>query len=215
MNADEKREKMVERVRHFFAKAASTDFPEEAEAFESRALRLMAEYEIAERELRDAGDYQSDIIDLTHFGRGGKGAAALACWLADGFGAYGVLWSVGDGKAGRVKITGTPSQLEQLNLLLDHLLPQLRADLTRDKPRSRMSYSLGWAQRVSERVKAAQVQVYSDCQALVPTNTEAQRAYEEENGRARSSRADVSMFDTIAGKTAGNNADINQARITA
>lgn len=208
------RTKMIERVRTLLAKAASSEFEAETEAFETKAFRLMADHEIEERELRKASDFDEHVVDLTAFGRAGKGAACLAAGLADLFGGYAVLWSIGDGRSGRVKLFCTPHQREQVDLLLDHLLPQLRASLTRDRPRSRMSYSMAWAGRVHERLRSAQEEVYRECRALVPTNVQARAAFETEYGPARRQRPSIDPRSAISGDLAGTQADLNQQRLT-
>jgi len=149
-------EKTIERIRGLLAKAASSEFDAEREAFEAKAMTLMAEHEIAERDLQTPSSIDQSMIDLTSFGRAGKGAACLAAWTAELLGGYAVLVSFRDGKSGRVQVYCTSTQRDRLDVLLDHLLPQLRAALTKDKPRSRMSYSLAWAVTVSNRLRESQ-----------------------------------------------------------
>ncbi len=214
MTVDHAQQKQIDRVRGLLAKATSSEFEAESAAFEEKALALMAEHEIAERDLREPAHYGEDMIDLTSFGRAGKGAACLASWLADLFGGYAVLVSLRDGKAGRVLVTCTPSQRERLDVMLDHLLPQLRAAMTKDKPRSRMSYSLAWASAVLERLRTAQAEVYKSHGALVPTGDGARSAFEATNGTARQMTLRVNAASAAAGADAGNEADLGHDRLT-
>lgn len=206
-------EKTIERIRGLLAKAASSEFEAEREAFEAKAMALMAEHEIAERELRAPSSIDQSLIDLTSFGRAGKGAACLAAWIADLLGGYAVLVSFRDGKSGRVQLYCTATQRDRLDLLLDHLLPQLRAALTKDKPRSRMSYSLAWAHAVIERLRESHATAYATHGALVPTNVEAKRAYQAEHGRAAPMSLRIEAASAEAGTAAGHEADLGHDRL--
>lgn len=208
-------QKTIERIRGLLAKAASSEFDAEREAFEAKAMELMAEHEIAERELRAPSTIDHSMIDLTSFGRAGKGAACLASWIAELLGGYAVLVSLRDGKSGRVQVYCTSAQRERLDLLLDHLLPQLRAALTRDKPRSRMSYSLAWAHAVVMRLRESHTAAYATHGALVPTNAEAKDAYEADNGAPGSMSLRVEAASADAGTVAGHEADLGYDRLPA
>lgn len=198
------------------AKAASTVHEAEAESFEAKALEIMAAYEIEERELREASGFSSEEIDFGHMGNAGTGAASLAIGLANLFGGAGVRSVVS--RRHYAKLHTTPSQRENVDLMLDHLLPQLRHDLSRDRPRSRKSYSVGWAARVLARLHAAQSVVYARSNALVPTNDAARDdLYGELAAQGiRVSRASVRVdgVDYDRGDAAGEQADLNQPRVT-
>ncbi len=198
------------------AKAASTVHEAEAESFEAKALEIMAAYDIEERELRDASGFSSEEIDLGHMGNAGTGAASLAIGLANLFGGAGVR-SVVD-RRHYAKLHTTPSQRENVDLMLDHLLPQMRSDISRDRPRSRKSYSVGWAARVTARLQVAQSVAYSNSNALVPTSDAARAGLYGELAAqgVRVSRASVRVdgFDYERGDVAGGTADLNQARVT-
>jgi len=205
--------KTIDRIRGLLAKAASSEFEAEREAFEAKAIALMAEHEIAERELQEPSSIDQGTIDLTSFGHAGKGAACLAAWITDLLGGYAVLVSIGDGKSGRVRVYCTSAQRDRLDLLLDHLLPQLRAALTKDKPRSRMSYSLAWAHAVLQRLSDSHNAAYAAHGALVPTNVEAKEAYQAENGRPGSMSLRVEAASANAGTAAGHEADLGYDRL--
>ena len=207
-------QKTIERVRGLLAKAASSEFEAERAAFEDKAMALMAEHEIAERELQEPSSIGETMLDLTSFGRAGKGAACLAAWIADLLGGYAVLISRGDGKSGRVKVYCSSTQRERLDVLLEHLLPQLRSAMSKDKPRSRMSYSLAWAHAVLERLSDAYTAAYATHGALVPTNVEAKQAYREAHGTPGSMSLRVEAASAQAGKAAGHEADLGYERLT-
>jgi len=206
--------KTIERIRGLLAKAVSSEFDAEREAFEAKAMTLMAEHEIAERELQAPSSIGESLIDLTSFGRAGKGAACLAAWIAELLGGYAVLVSFRDGKSGRVQVYCTSPQRDRLDLLLDHLLPQLRAAMTKDKPRSRMSYSLAWAHAVLERLRTSHAAAYATHGALIPTNAAAKAAYRAEHGEPGSMSLRVEAASADAGTAAGHEADLGYDRLT-
>lgn len=213
---DESRDKWIEKARALLAKAADTDHEAEAQAFEAKALALMAKWDIEERDLRTVDDdHETLLLDFTYFGNAGSGAASLACFVAELFGAYGALWSVGDRRAGRVKMTGTPSQLQRTQLLIDHLLPQLRDNILRDRPRSRKSYSLGWAGRVRARLGQLVQAAYAGEGALVPTSAAAREAFVAANGPVHSLNSPINPIDAARGSVAGEEADLGGTRLTA
>lgn len=206
-------QRTIDRIRGLLAKAASSEFDAEREAFEDKAMSLMAEHEIAERELQEPSNIDQSMIDLTSFGRAGKGAACLAAWIAELLGGYAVLVSFRDGKSGRVQVYSTSAQRDRLDLLLDHLLPQLRAAMTKDKPRSRMSYSLAWAHAVLERLRESHAVAYATHGALVPTNVKAKEVYRETHGTPASMSLRVEAASADAGKAAGHEADLGHDRL--
>lgn len=213
--AEQRRAKKVEQVRAMLAKAASTHHEAEAATFEAKALEIMAAYEIEERELREASGFESEEIDLGHMGNAGTGAASLAIGLADLFGGAGVR-GVSD-RRHYAKLHTTPSQRENVDLMLDHLLPQMRNDLSRDRPRSRKSYSVGWAYRVLDRLRSAQTIVYSQSNALVPTGDAARidlyAQLSDQGIRVSTASVKVDGRDYERGDAAGEEADLNQARV--
>lgn len=208
---------MVRRVRALLAKAMSTEHEAEAATFEAKAQQLMARYAIEQRELRDSEEYGQSVLDFTDWGHAQYGVAALAALVAPIYGGYGVLWSVGDGKTGRAKIMATETQRTMIDVTLDHLLPQLRADILRDKPRSRKSYAIGWAQRVVDRLEDARDAAYievSGSTALVPSSSEAERLMREAITVSKS-RTDFDGQQMNDGARAGEQADLGQEKIDA
>ncbi|MEL7207531.1 MAG: DUF2786 domain-containing protein [Actinomycetota bacterium] len=211
MTDDDRRAKVVERVRAMLAKAASTNHEAEAEAFEEHALRLMAEYQIAERELREAQPHAPHDIECGHFGNAQHAAVVLCAGVAELFGGYGVM--VKRQRKYAARLMCTPSQFELATPLIDHLLAQMMHDLNRDRPRSRKDYSLGWVERVLDRLGETRERVYSEAKSLVPTTEAARSAYLDtygEPGRGRRQYVGANYFE---GQVAGDEADLNQQRL--
>ena len=207
------RDRMVEKVRKLFAKSESTEHEAEAEAFEAKAMALMAEWEIEERELRTL-EYGDTSIGIAHFGRAQVGAGALAQWIAEILGGYAVTMHHGN-RYMSVKLYGTDGQIERTTMVLDHLFPQLLHDLTVSKPRSRKSFALGWATRVAERYAELQQEAYAGSNLPVPTNTAAKEHALAVMKRppTTSSRSDLDPYDAEMGLIKGNDADLGQQRI--
>jgi hypothetical protein len=209
------REKFVDRVRKLLAKACDKAATEaEREAFEAKALQLMAEHEIADRDLREASPIQRFRLPVSE-GNATRGVAYLIHRLAAMNGAYS-LWY----QQGRVvHLYCTAAQHEAVRLLLDHLLPQLRHDMARDKPRSRKTYALAWAIRVAGRLSESQAVAYAEIgSALVPTSYAAERYAREELGTkvARPARlALTSAQDAADGGAAGGRATLGQRAVRA
>ena len=202
------RTKMIDRVRALFTKAASTEYGPEAEAFEAKALALMVEWEIAERDIADAGHGpERHNYDTSTFGNAQWGASALVQWLAPVFGCHAVASSAGNRKLHTI-CYGTPSNVARLDTVLDHLFPQLRADIIRDRPRSRKSYAIGWADRVASRFREVIEVAYSESTALVPTNDAARQAMADDGLRTGTTGHDVNPRDVAAGERAGSDADL-------
>lgn len=209
---EDKRAKVVERVRAMLAKAASTTHEAEAEAFEEHALRLMATYEIAERELRDVASHEPHDVPCGHFGHAQHAAVVLCAQVAALFGGYGVM--VKRQRKYTARLMCTPSQLELAMPLIDHLLAQMMLDLNRDRPRSRKDYALGWVERVVTRLEEAQERIYSESKALVPTTDAAERAFVEAYGAPERARKQYVGANYYEGQQAGDEADLNQQRLS-
>ena len=223
MSETDERTRWVDKVRNLLAKANSTDNEAEREAFQAKALALMARWEISERDVRDSGPlaHNEHRMDMGHFGNAQRGACWVACGVARLFGGFGLVWS-GNGKLS-VSIEATDEQWARIETLVDHLLPQMMDDILRDRPRSRKSYSLGWSTRVLDRLREVQAKVYADVAAEtgraelvhVPTNEAAEASAVERHGPFRSApRQTVNGADLAAGKAAGNNADIGVGALT-
>lgn len=187
-SGSEKRAKKVEQVRAMFEKARSTDHPEEAEAFEAKALQIMAQWEIDERELADAGstDFEKFPIDLQQWGSAWDGICRL--WAAvgemnGGFflmyqtpprGLLDPVYTVGE-------MTATGSQWERIRLTAEHMLDQFRVAVAVDRPLDRRSYALAWVEMVTARLLSAQAKAYEQVgTALVPTTAAAEAAAAED-----------------------------------
>ena len=212
---------IISRIRKLFAKAESTEFGPESEALTAKAFELLARHDLTEADLIEVdNDYGRRIIQLDHFGNAAHGACSLVVFLHRLQGAEGGIRVWNDLFTGKRRaeshVWATDSQHERAMLFVNYLLPQMRADLIRDKPRSRKSFSLGWASRVHQRLQELQQTAYDGTNLPVPTTTAANRAMTDDlGGRPRNTGDyDVDARSYTSGIVAGGQADLNQERIT-
>lgn len=210
------RDRRAEKIRALLAKAnddAAT--PAEAESYTAMAMRLMAKWDIAERDLRDHTPIEERSLDFTMFGRAQAGVARLAIRVARVFGCTGLLRHLGDGRPGRVVLFGRAGALDDAEMMIAHLVPQLMRDVARDRPRSRKSYAIAWADRVAGRLLELQEVVYAESHALVPTTIDAEVAMHERYhlGAAPGFRPDGAS--SASGRLAAGSADLAQTRLPA
>ncbi|MEM9656204.1 MAG: hypothetical protein AAGA65_29225, partial [Actinomycetota bacterium] len=97
--------------------------------------------------------------------------------------------------------------------LVEHLLPQLRLAILNDRPRSRMSFSIGWTHEVLARLKAATEAVAAETNALVPTNTEADEALRTAHRLRSERRNTVDAAAYGSGINAAGDADLGGAKV--
>lgn len=156
---------MLERVRALLAKAESTNFPEEAEAFTAKAQELMARHAIDEAMLEaGGGGGRADVVGW-RIGVDDPYAAAKSILLHHIASANRcrAVWSK---ELGFSTVFGTRSDLEMVEILFTSLLVQgtdamLRAGRSTDRygrsrTRSfRQSFLLAYAARIGERLDAA------------------------------------------------------------
>ena len=190
---------VLERVRALLAKAESTSFPDEADAFTAKAQELMARHAIDEAMLAD-GD--------------GDGPATVVGWriavddpyaspkslLLHGIARTNRCRSVFCGDMGLATVFGTEADLEVVELLFTSLLLQgteamMRAGRSvdrsgRSRTRSfRQSFLVAFAVRVGERLDAVTKVVVAEGEAhygdaLLPVLASRERAVEEAVTRA-------------------------------
>ncbi len=209
-DADEaSRRARADKVRALLAKAASTTHDGEREAFEAKALELMVKWELAERDLAEGSPLASFTYSVEHMGNARQPSAFFVANLLELFGGYAAYWP-GDRT---VRGFGSRSINADVAALADHLLDQLMADIVRDRPRSRKDYGYGWVTRVQRRLREAHEVIYSQSNALVPTNAEARESFIEAfgGGRTVSHRAGT---DALTGDARGSMADLGQQRVT-
>lgn len=173
--------KVLDKVRALLAKAEGTDFPAEAEAFTAKAQELMSRHAIDAAMLSNERPH-----DL------GAGVRSRRVHIGDPYAAEkaGLLGAVARSNSGRVvwdeqfgwaTIVGFPVDLDLAELLFTSLLIQLTRAMAdagagggRAKSASfRRAFVLSYAQRIGERLRAAQQHARDDAQheygtSLVP-----------------------------------------------
>ena len=186
--------KLIERVRALLAKAESTDFPEEAEAFTAKAQELIARHTIDIAMLRGAQERD---------GSGPKLASNRRVLIDDPYGRaksllVGVVaranrcTAVWDPDLSITTLFGSTSDLDAVELLYTSLLTQATAAMVhagRDGARSRSrgfrsSFLVAYASRIGERLDEATQSAVAEAEAthgagVLPVLASQQAAAEE------------------------------------
>jgi hypothetical protein len=153
--------KMTERVRALLAKAESTDFPDEAEAFTAKAQELIARHAIDVAMLQDGPGEGSRargrrvLLDDPY----AKAKSLLLASIASA----NHCQTVRDQQLGICTIFGAPSDLDAVELLYTSLLAQATAAMVtagragrRARSRGfRSTFLVAYATRIGERLRAA------------------------------------------------------------
>jgi hypothetical protein len=206
------RETIIRRVDGLLAKANSSEHPAERESYEAKAQQLMTRYQIESSEFADTSPIDQRVLTVTGWGNATRGVVSLYQCVAS------LNRCTGAGNTSRgegvVYLFGRPTDLDLTMTLVDYLLPQLRMSIINDKPRSRMSYALGFAQTVYARLLEAQAIAAAESNALVPTNTDASEAMYSELNVKRAPRTPVHGDDLMSGEVAATNADLGQTRVS-
>lgn len=224
MITDERRS-LVAKVSALLAKAASTDHEPERRAFEAKAQALITRHQIDEGELGVAGAMGEREVLVDGWGNATRGVVHLWAGVAR-LNRCAVAHQSGRGWS-RVLLAGTETDAEVTSRLVEHLLPQLRLAILADRPRSRMSYAIGWAHEVIDRLSqarlAAAVEVAdqrsaahrspAEVDSLVPTNTAAAEALAEAHALRSERRAKVDVGAYGSGISAGQRADLGGGRL--
>ncbi len=159
--------KLLARVRALLAKAESTDFPEEAEAFSAKAQELISRHSLdrlltgAERSSRT----RSDAVVARRLWIDAPYVMAKAR-LADAVGRANRCSTVVSEKLGFATVVGAPGDLDAVELLTTSLLVQANTGLLRAGRRTdsygatrttsfRRSFLLSYAHRIGERLTEA------------------------------------------------------------
>ncbi|MEL6982040.1 MAG: DUF2786 domain-containing protein, partial [Actinomycetota bacterium] len=181
------RDTLVARVSALLAKAASTEHEPERRAFEAKAQALITRHQIDEAELGlGSGAVGERELLVEGWGNATRGVVHLWAGVAR-LNRCAVAHRTGRGWS-RVLLAGSEVDAELTTRLVEHLLPQLRLAILTDRPRSRMSYAVGWAHEVVDRLEqargAAAAEAAADlpgaeASALIPTNTDAADALAE------------------------------------
>jgi hypothetical protein len=203
------RENLVAKVAALLAKADSTDHEPEREAFLAKAQALITRHQIEEGELQlSRADMQERSIMIEDWGNATRGVVYLYSGIAR-LNRCSVGHRTARGWA-RVILVGTDMDADLTCALVDHLLPQLRLAILNDRPRSRMSYSIGWTHEVLNRLQAAQEQAAAESKALVPTNVAADEALRASHKLRSERRNTVDSEEYGSGMSAAEDADLGR-----
>ena len=216
---DRDRQSLVAKVSALLAKAASTDHEPERRAFEAKAQALITNHQINETELGlGSGAMGEREVLVEGWGNATRGVVHLWAGVAR-LNRCAVAHRTGRGWS-RLLLAGAEVDAELTSRLVEHLLPQLRLAILNDRPRSRMSYAIGWAHEVVDRLEearqAAAAEAASrragpgavDVASLVPTNTAAADALAQGHQLRSERRATVDAGAYGSGMSAGQQADI-------
>ncbi len=214
------RQTLVNRVSALLAKAASTEHEPERRAFEAKAQALITHHQIDEAELGRADTLGEREVMVEGWGNATRGVVHLWAGVAE-LNRCAVAHRTGRGWS-RVLLAGTDVDAEVTCRLVEHLLPQLRLAILNDRPRSRMSYAIGWAHEVVGRlaeaqrlaaVEAAARRAGANASALVPTNTAATESLAKAHQLRSERRAAVDAGAYGSGLSAGQQADLGTIRL--
>ena len=212
--ANNGRERIVDRVRALLAKADSTDHVPEREAFLAKAQQLITRYHIEQAELTEHGsDIDETEVLIADWGNATRGVVRLYGAVAELNRSY-TAHQMTRGAA-KIILFGTELDLELTITLVNHLLPQLRHDILRDRPRSRMSYAMGWANRVAQRLSEAQISEAARSNSLVPTNHAAEEALNDAYTVRAARMARVDGVEWLHGGQAAEQVDIGATKLGA
>lgn len=213
-------ETIVDRVRALLAKAASTPFEAERQAFEAKAEQLIARHMIDRDQLGEQPDITSHTFVVADWGNASKGVAYLVERMAalnGGYGYHEATYENGAMRATGYRVT-IWSSVEAMNLIrvrAEYLLPQLRNDIASYGPRSRLSFAMGWADEVLRRLAAVQERTYAEAGALVPTQVRAEEAMREADPtiKVQTQTVETSVVDALAGLALGSTVDLGGSKL--
>ncbi len=200
---------MVAKVAALLAKAESTEHRPEREAFQAKAQALITRYQIEDGELHRSGGRMTErSVPIDHWGNATRGVVHLYAGVAE-LNRCSVAHRTGRGWA-RVVLFGADVDAELVCTMVDHLLPQLRHAIIDDRPRSRMSYAIGWAHEVVDRLRVAREGAAAESDALVPTNAAAEEALRSTHRLRPERRRPVDAAAFGSGMLAGERADLGR-----
>ncbi len=208
----EDRDRIVDRVRALLAKADSTTHEPERQAFLAKAQQLITRHHIEQPELTESDlAVGEQRITVSGWGNATRGVVNLYAAVASRNRC--TTARTGGRSDPEVILFGSDTDRELTLALVDHLLPQLRHDLLRDRPRSRMSYAVGWSIEVADRLTAAQEEQAAASMALVPTNEAAREALHAAYTISRARSAELRFDEYGSGRRAGQSADIGHTKL--
>ena len=157
-------QRMLDRVRALLAKAESTDFPEEADAFTAKAQELMARHRIDHALLvATTGERDQPIFRRVSIDNPYEAPKTLLLQVVARANSCRAVWMK---RFGFTTVVGFPTDLDSTELLFTSLLVQATRAMTQAKPsrdmygrnttRSfRQSFLTAYASRIGERLSAA------------------------------------------------------------
>ena len=225
-------ERVIDKIRGLMAKAESSEFEEERNAFLDKATELMAKHRVDMAMLQLAGNKADDpvetrLITLTYQHIPKQGLLAGTCTLFD-------IHAIRSGKK-NVSLIGHKSDLDMyetlfvgLELQLDRELTEVQGDYNTATKSVRSAFAKGWVSRVCSRMndhysrqqeEAVSSSGQSESVALVLASREetVSAKYQELYGvkpRYQTRRQTYRSYsDYSAGYEAGGRADIGQGGI--
>lgn len=206
------RERLIDKVSALLAKAASTDHEPERRAFQAKAQTLITRYQIEEEELDlRPGSVGEDVIEVEGWGNATRGVVHLYSAVAE-LNRCKVAHQSTRGRS-TLLLYGTETDTALTRTLVEHLLPQLRLAILNDKPRSRMSYAVGWAYEVANRLQEAREHEAATSDSLIPTNTAAEEALRSAYKLTSGRRASIDAGAYGSGVEAAERADIGGIKV--
>jgi len=157
-------QRMLDRVRALLAKAESTDFPEEADAFTAKAQELMARHRIDHALLvATTGERDQPVTRRVEIDNPYEAPKTLLLQVVAEANSCRAVWTK---RYGFTTVVGFPTDLDSTELLFTSLLVQATRAMTQAKPsvdkygrnttRSfRQSFLTAYASRIGERLSAA------------------------------------------------------------
>jgi hypothetical protein len=213
------REKYIERTKKLLAKAEGASTEAEAEAFLAKVTQLMAEWEIADHELRGRGEATSSdavseiVINIGSYTPKADAIAmnsiVLAVNLRGGFSPYY------SGHSASMLIIGRESDLERFTLLWTSLEMQMVRAMKREEPKGvdrgtlrayRQSFKMSFCDAAAKKITEVRESFGS---ALVHVDAEVAERANQKFGKAKRVQLRTSFAGSAAGHAAGKRADVN------
>jgi hypothetical protein len=157
-------QRMLHRVRALLAKAESTDFPEEADAFTAKAQELMARHRIDHALLvATTGERDQPVSRRVGIDNPYEAPKTLLLQVVAEANSCRAVWAK---RFGFTTIVGFPAELESTELLFTSLLVQATRAMTQVRPSTdkygrnttrsfRQSFLTAYASRIGERLDSA------------------------------------------------------------
>lgn len=230
-------EKLLARVRALLAKAESTSYPEEAEAFNAKAAKLIAKHGIDQALLAASGQRTDEIttmrVELDDPYTVSK--VTLLTFIAQALRCQAIAH--GKGRSYRYAVVvGFASDLERVELLYTSLLLQATTQVVRQHPDStvfgqgesvaayRRSWFAGFAAAVRYRLEMAERQAATEARSTLPAGTSTALVLRDRSDQVKTAVKDLfpnmrSVNRRISGSgygngvTAGQQADLGSPRV--